>query len=304
MRWEDYRSSDNVFNRRGEGGSAGAGFGGAGGGMIAFMLLRMIFSRFGIGGVVVAVGGFFLLSALGMNPLAVSGSGQQVRPGPSGEAPTSRYDAEIATILATTEDVWNDVFASQGADYPEPALNLFAGGINAGGCGFASAAVGPFYCPANREIYIDTSFFEQLERQLGAPGDFARAYVIAHEVGHHIQTVTGVSDQVRAAQARARTDAERNDYSVRLELMADCLAGVWARRAQGLDGFALEEGDIQEGLRAAAMIGDDTLQRRAGRQANAESFTHGTSEQRQRWLSIGYRTGDPDACDTLSAREL
>ena len=304
MRWEDYRSSDNVFNRRGEGGSRGAGFGGAGGGMMAFMLLRMIFSRFGIGGVVVAVGGFLLLSAVGLNPLTGGGGGQAVSTGPAGQAPTSRYDAEITAILATTEDVWNTAFAERGADYPEPALNLFAGGIQAGGCGFASSAVGPFYCPANREIYIDTGFFEQLERQLGAPGDFARAYVIAHEVGHHIQTVTGVSDDVRAQQARARSDAERNDYSVRLELMADCLAGVWARQAQGLDGFALEEGDIQEGLRAANAIGDDTLQRNAGRRVSPDSFTHGTSEQRQRWLSIGYRTGDMEACDTLSAREV
>ena len=301
MRWDDYRQSDNVFNRRGEGGSAGAGFGGAGGGMMAFMLLRMIFSRFGIGGVVVAVGGFLLLSAIGLNPLTASGGGQRVGGAPGGEAVTSRYDTEIATILATTEDVWNDVFAQRGADYPEPGLNLFAGGITTRGCGFAGSAVGPFYCPADRQIYIDTGFFEQLDRQLGAPGDFARAYVIAHEVGHHIQTVTGVSDQVRRAQARARSDAERNGYSVRMELMADCLAGVWARRAEGLRGFALDEGDIQEGLRAAEAIGDDTL---SNGRARPESFTHGTSDQRQRWLSVGYRTGDMQACDTLSAERL
>ena len=302
MRWEDYRQSDNVFNRRGEGGGAGAGFGGAGGGMLAFMLLRMIFSRFGIGGVVVAVGGFLLLSAVGLNPLTAGGQG--VSGGSGGQPVTSRYDAEVGAILATTEDVWSEAFAEAGSRYPAPELNFFAGGINTGGCGYAGSEVGPFYCPADREIYIDTRFFDQLASQLGAPGDFARAYVVAHEVGHHIQTITGVSDQVRQAQARARSRAEANEYSVRMELMADCLAGVWAARAQGLRGFALEEGDIQEGLRAAAMIGDDTLQRRAGRQANAESFTHGTSEQRQRWLSIGYRTGDPDACDTLSAREL
>ena len=299
MRWDDYRQSDNVFDRRGEGGSR---FGGGGGGglMVGFMLLRFVFSRFGIGGVVVLVGGFFLLNMMGVNLLG--GGGQMAAGGGGGAASVNRaYDTEIATVLASTEDVWNQQFQRAGlGDYPEPALNLFAGGITTQGCGFASSAVGPFYCPADREIYIDTQFFDQLSQRFGAPGDFARAYVIAHEVGHHIQTVTGISDEVRRAQARAGSQAEQNQYQGRMELMADCLAGVWARNAGAFQGFSLEEGDVQEGLRAAAAIGDDTLQREAGRRVSPDSFTHGSSEQRQRWLATGYETGDMQACDTLN----
>jgi len=297
MRWEDYRQSDNVFNRRDEGGSAMGG----GRGILAFLLLRVIFNRFGIGGVVVVVGGFFLLSALGINPLSSSPSPATA---PRGEI-TSRYDAEIGAVLAATEDVWTEQFRENGLGaYPAPRLNLFSGGVSTQGCGFANAAVGPFYCPGGQQIYIDTSFFDQLASRFDAPGDFARAYVIAHEVGHHIQTVTGISDQVRQQQARAGSEAERNLYSVRMELMADCLAGVWARQTAGLQGFSLEEGDIQEGLRAANAIGDDALQRQSGGRVVPDSFTHGTSEQRQRWLSTGYRTGDMNACDTFSAQSL
>ncbi|MBB4657833.1 KPN_02809 family neutral zinc metallopeptidase [Parvularcula dongshanensis] len=297
MRWEDYRRSSNVVNRRGEGGRS---FGG-GGGMVGLMLLRAIFSRFGIVGVVVAVGAFFLLSQMGVNPLGSSG-GQSVR---GGEGGTSPYDAEIDAILATTEDVWTEQFQANGlGDYPEPTLNLFAGGVQTQGCGFANAAVGPFYCPGGQQVYLDTSFFEQLDRQLGAPGDFARAYVIAHEVGHHVQTVTGISQQVSQMQARTGERSGADSAQVRMELMADCFAGVWANNAQRLDGFTLEEGDIQEGLRAAQAIGDDALQRKSQGRVVPDSFTHGTSEQRQRWLSVGYRSGDMRACDTLSAQDL
>lgn len=296
MRWDDYRQSDNVFNRRGEGGSRLGG--GGGNAFILIMLARFIFNRFGIGGVVVAGIGFLLLTQTGL----LSGGGQRVAGTPGGGgAVSSAYDAEIGAVLASTEDVWNREFQRLGlGDYPEPGLNLFAGGITTEGCGFASSAVGPFYCPADREIYIDTQFFDQLSGQLGAGGDFARAYVIAHEVGHHIQTVTGLSDEVRRAQASARSEAEQNEYSVRLELMADCLAGVWARQASSFQGFVLEEGDLQEGLRAASAIGDDTLQREAGRRVSPDSFTHGTSAQRQRWLATGYETGNLQACDTLN----
>lgn len=297
MRWNDYRRSDNVSNRRGEGGRSGAGVGGAG---MLMMAARVIFSRFGIKGIIIAVVAFFGLSLLGLNPF-MGGGGQTVSSGQDTPAQTSRFDEEIKAILATTEDVWSEAFAEQGAVYRAPNLNLFSGGITTDGCGYAGSQVGPFYCPRDEDIYIDTSFFDQLDRQLGAPGDFARAYVIAHEVGHHIQTVTGISDQVRQQQARASSKAAQNDYQVRMELMADCLAGVWAKRAQGLDGFALEEGDIQEGLRAANAIGDDTL---SNGRARPESFTHGSAEQRQRWLSIGYRSGDSEACDTLSAPQL
>ena len=300
MRWDDYRQSDNVFDRRGEGG-ARLGGGGGGGLAVGFMLLRFIFSRFGIVGVVVAIGGFFLLNMMGVNLLG--GGGQMAAGGGSGAASANRaYDAEIGAVLASTEDVWNRQFQANGiGDYPEPKLNLFAGGVTTQGCGFASSAVGPFYCPADRMIYIDTQFFDQLSRQLGANGDFARAYVIAHEVGHHIQTVTGISDEVRRAQAGARSKAQQNEYSVRLELMADCFAGVWGRNAGAFEGFELEPGDVQEAMNAAAAIGDDTLQRNAGRRVSPDSFTHGTSEQRQRWFATGYETGDMSRCDTLNA---
>jgi predicted metalloprotease len=264
--------------------------------MLGFMLLRMVFTRFGIGGVVIAVGGFVLLSMLGVNPLTASGGG-----GGSSRV-NDAYDQEIAAVLASTEDVWTQQFAANGlGDYPEPRLNLFAGGIQTQGCGFASSAVGPFYCPGGRQIYIDTGFFDQLANQLGAGGDFARAYVIAHEVGHHVQTVTGISQEVQRRQAAARSESERNAYSVRLELMADCFAGVWASNTAAQRGFDLEEGDLQEGLRAANAIGDDAL---SGGRARPDNFTHGTSEQRQRWLSTGYRTGDMNACDTLSGEAV
>ena len=300
MRWEGFGQSDNVRNRRGEGGSAFGGGGGIGAGAV-LMLVRFVFSRFGIVGVIVLIGGYFLLTSLGGG--LVSQGGTQRASG--GEAPSSAYDREIGAVLLSTERVWTEQFQANGlGDYPEPNLNLFAGGIQTQGCGFANAAVGPFYCPGEREIYIDTGFFEQLDRQLGAPGDFARAYVIAHEVGHHLQTVTGLSDQVRRQQASARSEADANGYQVRMELMADCLAGVWARGVSNVEGFSLEEGDVQEGLRAAEAIGDDTLQRNAGRRVSPDSFTHGSSEQRQRWLSVGYRSGDMNACDTFAAEAI
>ena len=298
MRWNDNLRSDNIRNRRGEGGrSFGAGAGGMG---VAFMALRFVFSRFGLGGVALLVGGFFLLNMMGVNLLGGGGVGAVGGGGQAAPGATSRYDEEISAVLASTERVWTDQFARYDlGDYPEPVLNLFSGGIQTQGCGFASSAVGPFYCPGGRQIYIDTDFFDQLDRQLGAPGDFARAYVVAHEVGHHVQTVTGVSDQIRQMQASSRSQADQNEAQVRMELMADCFAGVWASNAAA-SGLQLEEGDIQEGLRAANEIGDDTLAREAGRRVSPDSFTHGSSEQRRRWLEIGYRSGDMQACDTMS----
>lgn len=295
MRWEDYRQSDNLFDRRGEGGSA---FGG-GGGFLAFFLLQLVFNRFGFVGVIVVGAGFLFLSSIGVDPLSTA-----PQSAPRGSE-ASIYDREIGAVLATTEDVWDRQFQEKGfGPYQRPALNLFSGGIQTQGCGFASAAVGPFYCPGGRQIYIDTAFFDQLDRQLGAPGDFARAYVIAHEVGHHIQTQLGLTQEARRLQARAGSEAAANEVQVRIELMADCLAGVWARQANRLEGFSLEEGDIQEGLRAAAAIGDDTLQRRAGGRVVPDSFTHGSSAQRQRWLQRGFEAGDLSACDTFAAERL
>lgn len=288
--WRGRRQSDNVEDRRGA--AAGAG--------VILLLLRFVLGRFGVGGLLLLVligGGLY---AVGVNPLALlSGA-------PSGrQAQAPRNDEESAfvrVILAETEQVWSDIFRNSGADYPEPKLVLFSGSVQST-CGFASSAAGPFYCPGDRKVYLDTSFFEELSRRFGAPGDFAAAYVIAHEVGHHVQTVVGLSDEVRAAQSRAGDQAAANELQVRMELQADCYAGLWAARADRTSGL-LEAGDIEEGLRAAAAIGDDTLQRNAGRRVTPESFTHGTSAQRQEWFTRGYRAASVDACDTFNARSL
>ncbi|MEE4211105.1 MAG: neutral zinc metallopeptidase [Parvularcula sp.] len=290
MRLDDFGRSDNVRDRRGEGGPALGG----GGGAMLLILFRFIFSRFGIVGVLVAGAALFLFSNLGINPLS-SGAG------PSTGAADTRYDQLVGGVLLSTERVFTDVFEEENlGDYPEPTLNLFSGRVTTRGCGAASSAVGPFYCPADREIYLDTNFFDELSRRFGAPGDFAQAYVIAHEVGHHIQTVTGISQQVSQAQSQARSQAEANEYSVRLELMADCFAGVWAKRTE----IPLDRGDIDEALRAASAIGDDTLQRQSQGRVVPDSFTHGTSEQRRRWFAAGYQAGEMGACDTLDARSL
>jgi predicted metalloprotease len=219
---------------------------------------------------------------------------------PAGQAPAPQAkdvrpaDQFVAKVLATTEDTWGRIFAERGARYPEPNLVLFEGGVRSA-CGGASSASGPFYCPADRKVYLDTAFFDQLARQFGAPGDFAAAYVIAHEVGHHVQTVTGIAEQVARAQQRAGK-VEANQLQVRMELQADCYAGVWASRNRDI----LDEGDFAEGVRAAQSIGDDTLMAAAGRRIVPDAFTHGTAEQRVRWLTRGFQAGNPDACDTFS----
>jgi predicted metalloprotease len=290
MRLDDFGQSDNIRDRRGEGGPALGG----GSGAMLLILFRFVFSRFGIVGVLILGAGLFLFSNLGINPLSSGG-------GPQGAGVDTRYDQLVGGVLYSTERVFTDVFEEEGiGDYPEPTLNLFSGRVTTRGCGSASSAVGPFYCPADREIYLDTNFFDELSRRFGAPGDFAQAYVIAHEVGHHIQAVTGISEQVRQAQARAGDEAQANAYSVRLELMADCIAGVWAKRTE----IPLDDGDIGEALRAASAIGDDTLQRQSGGRVVPDSFTHGTSEQRQRWFASGYRAGEIGACDTLGAERI
>lgn len=292
VKWRDREVSRNVEDRRGA--SSGGGLSGS----VVPMILQLVLSKFGIGGVVALAAGFFALQAIGVNPLALLS-----------EAPatsrTSAADDEsyqfVGSILGETEDVWTNIFANSGGRYVEPTLVMFTGQVNSA-CGFASAAVGPFYCPADQKVYLDTSFFDELARRFGAPGDFAAAYVIAHEIGHHVQTLTGVSDQVRAAQSRG-DEAESNAIQVRMELQADCYAGVWAHSAEKLHDF-LDAGDIEEGLKAASAIGDDTLQRNAGRRVTPESFTHGTSEQRSRWFRKGFDSGDPADCDTFSANSL
>jgi predicted metalloprotease len=290
MRFGGRRESDNVESGGGRG-FGGGGFGGGGG---AGMLLGLVFSRFGIGGVVVVLA---LMFFIGGNPLSLTGGGGQTgAPATSVEArgagvcsadPARHFSCQV---LASTEDRWTELFRAQGATYTPPTLRFYPGNDQSG-CGAAQSAMGPFYCPSDHRIYLDTSFFDELSRRYGAPGDFAQAYVVAHEVGHHVQTLTGIEDRVRRAQQGA-SEAQSNAIQVRMELQADCYAGVWAASERS----AMEQGDIEEGMRAAAAIGDDTLQRAAQGVVVPESFTHGTSAQRQDALMRGYRGGTPQAC--------
>ena len=290
VKWQGRRESANVEDRRGAAAAGGAG--------VIIMLLRFIIGRFGIRGVMILGVVGLGLYMVGVNPVSLlqgqSSSTQQAAPADDN---TSRF---VRVILAETEDVWSKLFGTN--DYPEPTLVMFSGSVTSA-CGYASAASGPFYCPGDKKLYLDTSFFTELAERFGAPGDFAAAYVIAHEVGHHIQTVTGISNQVRSAQQRAGNEVEANALQVKMELQADCYAGVWAHYADRTSNI-LDAGDIEEGLRAANAIGDDTLQRNAGRRVTPESFTHGTSQQRQNWFTTGYRNGDVNRCDTFSAGSL
>jgi uncharacterized protein len=290
MRFDDGRLSDNVESQSGRG---GFGFGGGSGGGGA-MLLGLVFSRFGIGGVVVLL---VVMLFMGGNPLGLMDGGAGNAPAGAGADargaqvctadPARRFSCQV---LISTEDRWGELFRAQGAVYRPPTL-VFYPGNGQSGCGNAQAAMGPFYCPADQRIYLDTSFFDELSRQYGAPGDFAQAYVIAHEVGHHVQTLNGIEERVRRAQSGA-SEARSNAIQVGMELQADCYAGVWASRAQG----NMEPGDLEEGMRAAAAIGDDTLQRASQGVVVPESFTHGSSAQRQEALMRGYRGGTAQAC--------
>ena len=283
MRWEGRRQSENIEDRRGMRVSRG-GLVGGGIGTLALVLLVMV---------------------LGGDPTAVLqgvGAPTETSNEPYAESPNeAEWRQQIAVALAETEDAWKAVFTDLGGDYREPTLVLFNGAVDSG-CGYAQAAVGPFYCPADQKLYIDLGFFDQLDAQLGARGDFARAYVVAHEVGHHVQNLLGISTRVHEMQQRV-DEVEANQYSVRLELQADCYAGVWAERADKYAGI-LEPGDIEEAMNAASAVGDDRLQRSAGRAVVPDSFTHGSSEQRQRWFQQGFRTGSVEACDTFKAADL
>jgi predicted metalloprotease len=287
MRWEGNRESSNVEDMR----SGGGGFG-LGGGTI------------GIGTIVIALVGGALL---GVNPLTLlgimtGGGTTQVQQGPAPAPPANDRDAKfVSTVLADTEDVWTSLFQQGGATYHDPKLVLFRGAVRTA-CGAGQAAMGPFYCPADQKVYIDLSFYDTLKNRLGAPGDFAQAYVIAHEVGHHVQQELGISEQVERARAAA-SPAQANAMSVRLELQADCFAGVWAHHAQNARNI-LEQGDIEEAMNAAQKIGDDALQANAGRAVVPESFTHGTSAQRQHWFMTGLQNGTVKSCDTFSAAKL
>ncbi|MCB9596215.1 MAG: zinc metallopeptidase [Sandaracinaceae bacterium] len=279
MRWQDGRRSDNVEDRRGQKGGRGLKVGGAAG--VVIVLGVVVF------GVATGTDVSGLLDALA----GPAGSGGATSPADDARAEF------ISVVLADTEDTWGPIFQARGQTYTPPRLVLFRDRVDSA-CGMQSAATGPFYCPGDRQAYVDLSFFDELDQRFGAPGDFAQAYVLAHEIGHHVQTLTGVSAQMHALE-RGRSEAERNELSVRQELQADCYAGVWGHHANRRD--LLEAGDVEEGLRAAAAIGDDTLQRGAGRTVTPESFTHGTSAQRTRWFRVGFDSGDMSRCDTLGA---
>jgi predicted metalloprotease len=285
MRWRGRRASRNVEDRRGM-----RVPGGRGGGVSCLGIL-----------IVVAIAYF-----TGANPqqlLGLLGLVQQISPppgteqAPGGPPPADDPEAQfVAVVLADTENVWNQLLQGQ---YREPTLVLFDGRV-ASACGLSSSAVGPFYCPADQQVYIDLSFFRDLAQRFGAPGDFAQAYVLAHEVGHHVQNLLGISEQITTLQRGARSQEEANALSVRLELQADCFAGVFGHHNRKY----LDPGDVEEGLRAAAAIGDDMMQKQAQGYVAPESWTHGSSKMRVRWFRTGLESGDPEACDTFNARGL
>jgi uncharacterized protein len=319
MDWQGGRESDNVEDRENEGGYSGGGYGGGsfGGfrGTPGFPLFPLLF-RGGMGSFVVVI---IILIALGLDPRALLGPGGN-GPGPGNaqparhrrELPGDRHEGAqdpaheelkrfVRVVLADTEDVWSATFREMGKTYRKPKLVLFRGHTRAG-CGVADAATGPFYCPADETIYLDLAFFAEMRNRFHAPGEFAQAYVIAHEVGHHVQKLLGTMGKVDARRSQV-SKSEANHLSVRLELQADFLAGYWANRANQMRPM-IEAGDVDAAIRAANAIGDDTLQRESRGYAVPDSFTHGSSEQRIRWFRLGLDTGDLRRGDTFSAKQL
>ncbi len=283
MRWRDSRRSSNVEDRRGMPvGRAAIG----GGGALIVLLLALLFGAD---------------PAQLLQQLQATGIGSSTSTGGEAAPPQDEMAEFVAVVLAETEDVWTAQFEQMGQRYQAPRLVIFDGQVQSA-CGMASAAMGPFYCPSDQQVYIDLSFYRLLRERLGAPGDFAQAYVIAHEVGHHVQHQLGITDQVHAARGRV-SETEYNALSVKLELQADFFAGVWAHHAQRTKGL-LEPGDIEEAMVAAESIGDDKLQRESQGHVVPDAFTHGTSAQRQRWFMLGYETGDMRRGDTFRAERL
>lgn len=290
MRWKDERQSDNVEDRRGQG-----------------MTMRR--GGIGIGAIVVALLGGWLL---GINPLEILGliggidGGQVVQaPAPSasgrqGVSPTDPGGRFVSTVLASTEDAWNEVFRQSGAEYRPPRLVMFNGATQTA-CGLGQSAAGPFYCAEDQTVYIDLDFYRMLQERFKAPGDFAQAYVVAHEVGHHVQNLLGTMNEVQSRRQRM-PERQYNQLSVRLELQADCYAGVWARQSQQAKGW-LEEGDVEEGLNAASQIGDDTMQKRTQGMVVPDAFTHGSSRQRVQWFRAGMESRQLSDCDTFARTE-
>ena len=287
MRWRDGRESDNVEDRRGMSIPRGAKIGGLSGlGLVAVVLIGML---------------------LGIDPTVLLQGGPEMQTPSVSVQPSGRPGVNddqrkfVAVVLAETEDVWQEAFRKRGRTYQAPTLVLYSGAVESA-CGMAGSAVGPFYCPSDHKVYLDLSFFEDLRTRFGASGDFAQAYVIAHEVGHHVQTLLGISKKVNELQARV-SPSERNKLSVRMELQADCFAGVWARQADQSRQI-LEAGDIEEGLNAASAIGDDRIQRKTQGHVVPDAFTHGSSAQRVRWFRLGFESGNLQSCDTFNADRL
>ncbi|MGQ0503120.1 MAG: KPN_02809 family neutral zinc metallopeptidase [Panacagrimonas sp.] len=296
MRWREGRRSSNVEDLRGSGGRGGrGGFPGGGGGGLGLL---------GVAAVVL------IGLALGKDPVQILGMLSQMQDGSGaavqqhGPAPPAGDETAgfVSVILGETEDAWSAIFQARGRSYEPPKLRLFSGGVTTA-CGSASSATGPFYCPGDHAAYIDLSFFQDMQARLGGGGDFAYAYVIAHEVGHHVQTLLGISQKLDTARRQGKTVQGDGGLLVRQELQADCYAGVWAHIAQARHQW-LEEGDVEEALNTASAIGDDRLQQQAQGRVVPDSFSHGTSAQRVRWFRTGFASGDPDHCDTFSARSL
>ena len=283
MRWRDGRRSDNVEDQRGSGVRRGAIGGGIG--ILVILVIGLLMG---------ADPGTLLTEIVGQSGGSLDGITAPVT--------LSAADNEsadfVSVVLADTEDTWQAIFTERGMDYIQPKLVLFSGQVDSA-CGFAESAMGPFYCPGDQKVYIDLAFYRELKDQLGAPGDFAQAYVIAHEVGHHVQNLLGTSDQVQRIQSRSN-EVTANKYSVMLELQADCFAGVWANHADRQRQI-IEEGDIGEAMNAAAKIGDDALQKQSQGYVVPDSFTHGTSAQRMKWFNAGYTGGEIGSCDTFNA---
>ena len=287
MRWRDERQSDNIEDRRGMSLSRGAKIGGFGGlGIVAVVLIGMF----------LGVDPSVLLQAVsGIQSTSVS------EPQVSQRVTHDDQRDFVAVVLAETEDVWHEAFRMMGRTYEPPKLVLFSGAVDSA-CGMAGSAVGPFYCPSDQKVYLDLSFFEDLRSKFGVSGDFAEAYVIAHEVGHHVQTLVGISQRVRQLQSQSGS-ADQNRLSVMMELQADCFSGVWAHQTDK-NRKILEEGDIEEGLNAASAIGDDRIQRRSQGYVVPDAFTHGSSDQRVHWFKRGLENGTIEACDTFNASQL
>lgn len=305
MRWRTGRRSENIEDRRGEGGLGADPFGGR----PSMRVGRAVGVGGGLGGLVLVV----ILVLMGVDPSVLLTNAPQVSvpsgeygpDGPQFRTPVAGAEDElrdfVSVVLADTEDTWKALFEQGGKHYVEPTLVLFSG-LTRSACGLGEAAMGPFYCPGDQKLYIDLAFYDELRNDFGAPGDFAQAYVIAHEVGHHVQKLLGISDQVESARRRmGKVDANR--LSVMQELQADCFAGIWAHNAQRSRQI-LEQGDLEEGLNAASAIGDDRLQRQTRGYVTPDSFTHGSSEQRVRWFKRGLTEGRLTACDTFSTAEL